>query len=148
MQQDLQPLVFEFVEAFARFEYALQRTGSRNGKIGDTPTTCWEKAREKLAEYKWTGAAQALLNAKPTRQTIAADGFNFVPVPSAGKNDVGLALALVKAVRNNLFHGGKMDKSGWDDPKRLFELLPPATQIVRDMADADIDVRAYFRNEF
>lgn len=139
--QQLQLVVFEFVRAFARMEYALL-----NADCVENGQTNWTAAITKLDVFPGSDSLDRLKKLSPRRAIFRRGGFRFTE-PALGETAASQAVALLRVIRNNLFHGGKMDQSGWDDEKRLIQLLPPATQLIHDLTKVDRDIAAHFHDE-
>lgn len=116
---DKKNIIFDFFYAFSRLEFLLKkhkfiRTLDHHGNVG----SCWngfiEKNKEKLNEGSVPSGVH-LLSLAPRRQVIlaAADGDTLCwshgsyTVNEDGSNYLKQVILAIKAVRNNLFHGGK-----------------------------------------
>lgn len=80
---------------------------------------------------------QALIDAKPQRQIVGANGLNLRVVGfNAGASDLErvVRLANTVTVRNNLFHGGKHGSHYWDEPDRMRDLLTITITALDDLA--------------
>lgn len=71
------------------------------------------------------------------KQVVAANqDLIFSPVTfKPGDSDLERVTVLARTVRNNLFHGGKHGAKGWDDPKRMRNLLEVAKAALDDLAE-------------
>lgn len=105
-------LVFKFFIVFSLFEYALKRARFRN-ESGDVMPD-WEKfAREienrfdRQASPEIEEAVDYLLNKPPKRQVVNGTLIWQERTRPTGKTDYEWLSLIIRAVRNNLFHGGK-----------------------------------------
>ena len=118
-------LAFDFFYRFARLEYALKASGLVKGRPDAAPN--WGRFVVKHADtYKVTAAAAELMAAPPLAQVVI-EGTNdiaWVAVDlSKCKSELAKVVRLLKAMRNNLFHGGKKGPQGWSQPQRMTQLL-------------------------
>lgn len=137
---DLRELAFSFFHKFSRFEFSLKEAGKwRKGKGGSPALPDWDCfVAEHEATYQLTTAAAALLAANPKKQVVADDehSLKFITVPfDDNASDLAKVSQLVRTVRNNLFHGGKYDPEGWDNPARIGELLAITSAVLDEFAD-------------
>jgi hypothetical protein len=136
---DLRELVFSFLHKFSRFEFALKEAGKWRKGPGRAALPDWESfVAEHEATYQLTAAATALLAANPKKQVVAADehSLEFQTVTfDADASNLARVSRLARTVRNNLFHGGKYDAEGWDNPVRIRELVPLTSAVLDEFAD-------------
>lgn len=138
--EDLHELVFIFFHKFSRFEFSLKEAGKwRKGKAGSAALPDWARfVADHEATYQLTTAAAALLAANPKKQVVADDeqSLEFCSVIfDDNASDLAKVSRLARTVRNNLFHGGKHDSEGWDNPVRIRELLPITSAVLDEFAD-------------
>jgi len=144
---ELQPQILDFFQRFSRFEFALKearywRSHTANHAAGPGWSD-FVAAHE--GAYAATPAALALEAANPKKQVVAAGAQSLEfrdLVFDAGTSDLAKAVRFVRTVRNNLFHGGKHDQAGWDDPKRIGELLPLTIAVLNELASLDPAIEA------
>ncbi len=146
-------IAIEFFGVFSRFEYALKRTGRVRGS-----------GRARYAEADWDSFANSikgmfltinnedfkqalsyLTKTPPRRQVLSRGSLNWAPMrrdPSDSTETY--VLRLVRAVRNNFFHGGKYPTAVIDEPTRNKELLNACLVILKDCLELDTGLK----NEF
>jgi hypothetical protein len=106
---------------YARFEFALKQAGYLSGAQGDIAHADWSKfAREKalsdMLEAVSTNPDVAGMIADPPKtQIMRGNGFEWQDRLTKPINKVGQLFLAVKAVRDNLFHGGKAGENMRDD---------------------------------
>ena len=136
---DLRELVFSFLHKFSRFEFALKDAGKWRKGPGGAALPNWDRfVADHEATYQLTASAIALLAANPKKQVVSDDehslefrGLTF----DENVSDLAKVSRLARTVRNNLFHGGKHDAEGWDNPARIHELLPLTSAVLDEFAD-------------
>lgn len=134
---DLKRLAFDFFYWFSRFEFALKEARClKSTEEGAKAEVNWDRFIEKHHNaYQLTSAGQALIDAKPQRQIVGADGLTFRDVGfNAGASDLERVVRLANTVRNNLFHGGKHGSDYWDAPGRMRDLLTTTIKALDDLA--------------
>lgn len=137
IEDDLQPLIFEFFFWFSRFESALKEWRYLvSNQVGAPAQPNWKHFVDDFRDgYEPDDAAKRLLDAKPQRQIVGEHDLDFVEVPFADDTpQLDRVVTLVKTVRNNLFHGGKHGSAYWDDPKRMRLLLSISIRVLNDLA--------------
>ncbi|MFZ5456870.1 MAG: hypothetical protein ACOY9I_14530 [Pseudomonadota bacterium] len=149
---DLKGLVFDFFYWFSRFEFALKETEtfSKKGKYGNVEPD-WDAFQEKYKDVYSSSAALRALLEDPPKQERYLDKMSsrWEPVTFKSRDkEIHKAVRLVKTIRNNLFHGGKSSKTGWDDPERIRFLLPRALEILHSLAELDSNVYAHFSHAY
>lgn len=102
------------------------------------------------AEPHWRGFTQewagrftiseqstALIDARPKCQVIGpGESLVWQDVDlGAIPTELGKVIRLLRVIRNNLFHGGKHDADGWDDPARTEYLLTLGLSVLDQMAE-------------
>lgn len=146
-------LLFEFFLTFARFEFALKSSGFVTGDDREAKPD-WDRFGKSLdleevrRDPKFVAAHDYLSLHPPARQVLAAGGLAWDATVPFGKLDrMDQVLALVRRIRNNLFHGGKFNDQVHTGPGRnrlllhhsiailcrCLELSPP---VARHYADA------------
>lgn len=148
---ELKELAFDFLYYFARFEFALKVNGYlKKPEPGQPAEAGWKRFQECWeSNYRITGSAQALIEANPKKQIVGEDGsLAFRPVVFAeGTSQLGQVISLCQTVRNNLFHGGKSSKDGFDDLSRTKMLLSTVLAILGELAvscDLNADYTGFY----
>ena len=129
---------FDFLYAFARFEFCLKEAGYlKADKPGKKAEPNWDRfVRSNRSRYHFSDAALSLVKADPEQQfntskgTLAWRGIEFDP----NEFELQVVVLLLRATRNNLFHGGKKSPSGWDDVQRTTALLGHARSVLDELA--------------
>ena len=135
---DLRELVFSFFHKFSRFEFALKDAGKWRKGHGGAALPDWDSfLADHEATYQLTTAAAALVAANPKKQVVSDDEHSLEfrdLIFSENVSDLAKVSRLARTVRNNLFHGGKHDAEGWDNPARIRELLPLTSAVLDEFA--------------
>jgi hypothetical protein len=140
-------LILLFVTVFGRFEFALMRAGYiRESKVeaawyrfGDSLTICLAKD----GNLNISKAVSYLYAEPPKRlKRSAYGGVKWTNQKPRNRTNSGL-FQLVKDVRNNLLHGGKVPFR----PRRDLKLLQSALAVLSFALDLDQDVYEAFCNE-
>ena len=146
-------LVTDFFLVFSRFEYALKRAGyivpgTEHAKpdwkrfASDAATTFDERFCPQL------DSAVSYLKVDPPKQQIVSSGLlAWRKIPERdGELWLGVILRWVRAVRNNLFHGGKfpLPIGPIAEPTRNHFLLHCSLIILDDMLRISLQVREHF----
>ena len=136
---DLRELVFSFFHKFSRFEFALKDAGKwRKGPYGAALPDWDGFVADHEATYQLTASATALVAANPKKQVVGDNdhGLEFTALTfDEDVSDLARVSRLARTVRNNLFHGGKHDAEGWENPARIRELLPLASTVLDEFAE-------------
>ena len=148
---DIQEVIYRFVFAFSRLEYALKqaglvREGPRSSALPD-----WHGFEARWSEkFEDTENSLALRELAPARQCVDADGCTYwEPLELDGDRSVlQSTCAALRTVRNNLFHGGKHGEHEWDNAARIKELLIRGTGLIEELCDIDADVAAHFHDRY
>ena len=139
IDEHLSKLAFEFFFSYSRFEFALKKNGYlRASKPGATAMPEWFGfAERQCGIYRVSNEAKELIKASPKRQVVAAGNrIEWVTVDlKECSSDFEKVIRLVQTVRNNLFHGGKHDAEGWDDPGRTERLLTLSVAVLDQIAE-------------
>lgn len=137
ISDDLKQLAFDFFYWFSRFEFALKEARCLKSRdVGAKAEVSWNLFIAKYRDiYHLTPAGQALIDTKPQRQIVGADGLEFRDVGfNVGASDLERVVRLADTVRNNLFHGGKHGSDYWDEPNRMRDLLTITIEALDDLA--------------
>jgi hypothetical protein len=142
-------LVFEFLVVFSRFEYALKRTRHVNGDAKHIDANWGSFAKAINASLFQNPSAQLaeaidyLSNNPPKKQNYVAGVPDWTDACS-GTVDANRLLCLTRAVRNNLFHGGKYPMGPVYDTARDKQLLRHCLVLLNECLKLDQDVYFYF----
>jgi hypothetical protein len=107
-------LVLQFFLVFARFEYALKRSGFLRGNESKVEPD-WDRFADSLKDKfersdkpDFIEALHYLNEHPPQKQVVRKRELGWAPnVRDVGESREKWVLRLVRTVRNNLFHGGK-----------------------------------------
>ena len=135
---ELERAAFDFLYWFARFEFCLKEAGYlKSDKSGKKAEPNWDKfVRTNRARYTFSEAAIALVKADPQQQFNTSKGtlvwreIDFDP----NEFELQVVMLLLRAVRNNLFHGGKKSPSRWDDIAHTQAVLRDAKTVLGELA--------------
>ncbi len=122
---DMRLQFFEYFYWFSRFEFALKENGYiREGQYG-VALPDWNRYRDDFSEqYESCPAAALLLDAPPLCQMYENHGYRWEVINlNREQSQLGKVILVLKAIRNNLFHGGKHSQDDWDEPERNIFLL-------------------------
>lgn len=128
---------FEFFLWFSRFEFALKENGKvRRGPHGVAQPDWDAFIRDHEGTYEPTDLARELYDSPPDVQKFRNGGtWEWAPLTfDQGQSELSKLVLVVKTVRNNLFHGGKHNSAGWDDPTRVRFLLSRSLAAVDSFA--------------
>jgi hypothetical protein len=122
-------LVLDFFLRFSRFEFALKVSGFASGDH-ERVAPDWDRFAQHVAAGfdpsrtpKLARATRYYLNNPPMKQVLV-DGLLAWSTDLPAKDDKAqLLIALVRRVRNNLFHGGKYNAEMHEETARKRELL-------------------------
>lgn len=137
--RETEQAAFELFHSFSRFEFALKEVGWLASKRpGSKAKPDWSRFVSRWeTEYRLSDSSRLLIEARPKFQSVSANGetLEFVDVEfDLGTTDLRRTIDLCHVVRNNLFHGGKHDTAGWDDPKRICHLAALVVAILSEVA--------------
>ena len=147
-------LAIQFFLFFSRFEYALKCLNRiKVGKNSNLPSADWD-GYARSRESVWLNAkeneefqeALAFLDAAPPRMQAFSDGrLKWVANSHAGDlPSLIKVLFYVRTVRNNLFHGSKLDSAKRTEMSRDRELLKRCITILSVCLDGDKELREMF----
>lgn len=142
----------EFLELFARFEWALKTSGYVKKGKARRAEPAWDKYARSLngvlGSAEITEARDLLMNKPPQVQVVTCGGgLDWKdPAPVDGENGDEQLLRHVKMVRNNLFHGGKEEAARGiiGNPSRDVPLIEAATVILEACLRASPELKARF----
>lgn len=138
IESDVKSASFEFFYWFSRFEFALKENGClKDTTLGAKAEPNWDCFLVRHSEhYSPSSDASELLKLHPKRQIIGEGGtLTWKPVGVAHcNNSLCCIITMLKAIRNNLFHGGKHGDTQVDDQKRNLQLLKCAKLVLDEFA--------------
>ena len=143
-------LACEFLGVFARYEYALKAAGFIPGNANKIKAD-WDRyaklidaAFTQITSPALTEAVDYLLHYPPKKQILNNGKIEWRDVPpNANDPRTQQVLAMVRRVRNNLFHGGKFGPRG-DDRDQL--LVHHSLTVLRECLPLDSETRQAFEN--
>jgi hypothetical protein len=124
-------VVFTYFGMFSRFEYALKRSGFVRDANGHAEAH-WDNYANSLRgqfsgvkDAEFQKAVGFLKREAPKKQILQPSGdLDWADTPQGqGESDEQYVLRLTRAIRNNLFHGGKFPSGPVSDVARNRELL-------------------------
>ena len=150
IDNELKDASFEYFYWFSRFEFALKENKClKDHTQGAKAEPSWEEFQGKYCSgYVTSREACRLIELHPKRQIVSEHGkLKWVPVGvSHCKDDLCRIITMLKAVRNNLFHGGKHGDVEMDSKKRNLELLKLGKHILDQLAQVAGLESDYTRN--
>jgi hypothetical protein len=151
IDHELKEVSFEFFYWYSRFEFALKENGYlKNCDAGANAEPDWMAFQGKhSSKYVVSNAANRLIALHPKRQIVLEHGgLGWKAVGTSHcKDDLCKVVAMLSAVRNNLFHGGKHGDIEVDDRKRNIELLKLSKVVLDQLAgtaDFEGDYKRYY----
>lgn len=144
-------LILEFLGTFARFEFALKKSGyilsNERGVLPD-----WNRYSDDLAALDQAALTQVFQAAEylenhPPKKQISRDGQLDWAFRIPEKSRIRGILLDIRTVRNNLFHGGKFPKGPVDDPARDERLIQSCLAVLYSLLElpAAESVAQYFK---
>lgn len=121
-------LTLEFMATFARFEFALKKSGYARGDNSQVSPD-WDLFANDVAKLEPAvlapvlGASQYLQQHPPKKQILDNDLIRWVERQGTSGSAIGDVLLSVRTVRNNVFHGGKFPDGMITDPLRDEQLI-------------------------
>ena len=138
IDHELKDVSFDYFYWFSRFEFALKEKGYlKNHNVGAKAEPSWVEFRERYkTEYVASEEARLLIELHPKRQFVTEHGkLDWRPVGiSHCSNDLCKVIAMLNAVRNNLFHGGKHGDDEVDSKERNLKLLSLGKVVLDQLA--------------
>jgi len=135
-----EPLAFNFLYTFARFEYALKQSGYATGSASRVDAD-WTRFGQDASVVDKAGLEPILKAAKyirehPPQKQIFKDGKLSWALPARNEpSEVQNVLLNVRTVRNNLFHGGKFLEGPVAEPSRDELLLQNCIAVLRGLLE-------------
>lgn len=147
-------LVLEFFWKFSVFECALKREGFLRARREDAAAEPdWRKfARDIEGRFdaaSVSGFAEAkseLLRLSPRRQVVRDGRLAWEPIDQNRGSEDEFIIQLMKAVRNNLFHGGKYPDGPIDEVARNRDILRAALKILDGCYEAHAGVKRWIHS--
>jgi hypothetical protein len=154
MQTGANPrLLLDFFLTFARFEYALKKTGyfvHKPENIEHSPTAepDWDRftasLRDKFDASKNEELKRAFryfLESPPNKQVIFNGDLGWETPMRGCSSEMEFVLRMVRVVRNNLFHGGKHNIEVHESTERTEHFLSSSLVILNECLALDPDLR-------
>ncbi len=145
-------LASEFIDTFVRMEYALKNGGFAQGK--ESVAAAWDMfanaidgAFQAIGNKEFQAAVTFLLSEPARKQTYDNDILGFGPVNLDSKQTKAQrTLLVVRVVRNNLEHGGKIQPEGENEKGRNERLVAASLAVLNQVAVLHDNVRARFNS--
>jgi len=146
-------LITEFFFVFSRFEYALKRAGYVRANRAGYAEPDWVKFGQDIQphynRHETTSLEEAidyLFSEPPKRQVVGEDGsLRWEDLEqNANQTELARLLAIVRTVRNNLFHGGKYPYLPVPDPARDTRLLESGLTVLASCLNWSPRVESYY----
>lgn len=137
IDEELKNLSFDFFYWFSRFEFALKENGRIKVGPSNIAQADWHSFIKNCeAHYQPDSTARELLDEPPDVQVVkGANAWKWAPLTlDQEQSELSKVVLLVKTIRNNLFHGGKHNAAGWDDPERVRFLLNHGIKLLDSFA--------------
>ncbi|RUO66251.1 hypothetical protein SAMN06297229_0257 [Pseudidiomarina planktonica] len=142
---------FELFYWFARFEFALkEKSYLRDRTEGSKARPCWERFTNRYkGTYVVSSEAAELIELVPKTQYISGTGGLIWAKTKLNhcNNDLCVLVAYLKAVRNNLFHGGKSGDIELYDVKRNIRLMSLG-KIILDQLACQSDIESDYKSHY
>lgn len=138
----------EFLRTFTRMEYALKASGAFADGDAKGVSPAWSRFANTIdtafcnvADKEFQAAVDFLLSAPARKQILT--GFGSLALdPKWTKAD--RTLLVVRTVRNNVSHGGKIQPEGEKDAGRNEKLVASSLTVLKYVAELHDKVRARF----
>ena len=120
-------LTIEFIGTFARFEYALKRSGYAHGSESQVNPD-WDRLGRELATLDEAALSPVIeccpyLRSHPPMKQVLESGLLAWKPRAAMTSEIETILMSVRTVRNNVFHGGKFPDGPVAEPLRDENLI-------------------------
>lgn len=143
-------LVFNFFKVFSRMEYALKEAKIHrgNGRAEANWNSFAKKIHRKFDcnrkdDKKLDEAVRAILDHPPKVQVVEDGKLKWSDNQPNYKNETVLILFYIRSVRNNLFHGAKLNDT-WTSPARNIELLENSLVILNSTVSLHPEVQRIY----
>lgn len=147
---DVKEIVYDFFYKFSRFEFALKesgyiKTGARNSALPD-----WKKFYTKYqTDYVLNKQERELFLSPPKVQSFIKREIHWVDFSfEDGQSELEQLTLLLRAIRNNLFHGGKYGDRSWDDTVRIQYLLIRGICCLDNFSSLSEDLSAHYLGKY
>jgi hypothetical protein len=135
-------LTLEFFATFARFEYALKRSGY---VVGDdkSASPSWDRFAVDLRNMGDAALAPVLAGCvylrehPPKKQVVRNGNLEWAVRPAAGSPIEDVVLS-IRTVRNNVFHGGKFPTEIVEEPLRDRRLIEECLAVLKALLDLQL----------
>jgi hypothetical protein len=131
-------LTLEFMATFARFEFALKKSGYARGDDSQVSPD-WDAFANDLGKFDAAvlapilGACPYLQQHPPKKQVLDNGIIRWVDRQGTSGSAVGDVLLSVRTVRNNVFHGGKFPDGMITDPLRDEHLIRDCVAVLQSL---------------
>jgi hypothetical protein len=144
----------DFFAVFARFEYALKRSGFlKAGRRAQPDWNCFARTlvrecTEESVKALFDSAAY-LVQVPAKRQVVDGNTLGWEPL-SQSDNEASLPwlFEVVRTTRNNLLHGGKFKDGPEAEPARDEKLIAESTKVLLGCLKLDCDSARLVAEEF
>lgn len=140
-------LVLHFFLVFSRFEFALKFAGYARGNENRVEPN-WERFADSIRDRfdknyspQLAQACDYFLVNPPNQQVWINNSLAWSPNIPVNRSEPELLIALVKRVRNNLFHGGKYHANVHEETARSEDLLRGSVLILEECLRDSPEVR-------
>jgi hypothetical protein len=143
-------LFVQFFFSFAKAEYALKNAGYYQKRSTDAMPDWARFAKDFEGQFDLARVSQAqyLLSSPPRKQVIENGALDWKDTPRCNEGDLNWLLILVRRVRNNLFHGGKMTSQVPDEEHlRRRKLVKASLAVLDDAMRLDANIARFFSDD-
>jgi hypothetical protein len=142
-------IIYQFFFSFSRAEYALKASSFLTYDKGVKAD--WDKFIDDI-KYKFNGnkteelkiAIEYIKNNPPKKQVIENGLLGWEQSNNNYDHLVKFLNVMIRRVRNNLFHGGKLQTGFTEDASRDLELIKSAQIILKEMIELNDEVKHYY----
>jgi hypothetical protein len=131
-------LTLEFMATFARFEFALKKSGYARGDDSQV-SPHWDAFANDVAKLDAAvlapvlNSCQYLQQHPPKKQVLQNGHLRWVERQGTSGSAIGDVLLSVRTVRNNVFHGGKFPDGMITDPLRDEQLIRDCLAVLQSL---------------
>lgn len=142
MSAELDQLAFRFFKLFAQYEYALKVMGYGRAVKRNVAEADWDRFAKEIGvflikdESRPVVAARRYLFEMPPKRQVWIDGRVAWEVVPNKERSAQILFALIRRVRNNLYHGGKFN-GRWIDPDRSEDLISKSLPLLERLVNED-----------
>ena len=143
-------ILINYFILFSRAEYALKRAGYINSDASANWDKYFSAYKNSIASdikntsHKINSSFQHLLTRPPKKQSLENGNLKWEDLKFS--SDVNCINVSIRAVRNNLFHGGKYPDGPIDDYESNTELLTSCINIILYLFELDRKVYDFVYN--